>query len=296
MATTMAKIFISYDRASKDIVEQLVEDLADDEHEIWFDQHLTGGQKWWDNILSEIRQCEILVAALTPAFLQSRACQRELNYAKDLRRIRLPVRLSEKVSPNSLPPDLSQLQWVDYSLRTVEAFRSLQRTLRHLPKAPPLPDPLPDAPPAPISHLSQLREKIDRESLAPQDQIQLVFELRQQFRNGESANEIIDLLHRLKGHDDLYAKVDHEIDDLLPQIDGVLRGAKPREPDKRKISTGLTGTGTGGEESSRKGKPKTFVDRFSALSRVERVGFVITAVPVLGLLFLGVLFTILSRQ
>jgi TIR domain len=81
MATTMAKIFISYDRASKDIVEQVVEDLTDDDHAIWFDQHLTGGQNWWDNILSEIRQCEIFVAALTPASLESRACQRELKYA-----------------------------------------------------------------------------------------------------------------------------------------------------------------------------------------------------------------------
>jgi hypothetical protein len=34
MAATMAKIFISYDRASKDIVEELVQDLRDDDHEI----------------------------------------------------------------------------------------------------------------------------------------------------------------------------------------------------------------------------------------------------------------------
>jgi hypothetical protein len=66
----MAKIFISYDRASKDVVEQLVQDLADDDHEIWFDQQLTGGQKWW-NILSEIRHCEIFVAVLTPGFVES---------------------------------------------------------------------------------------------------------------------------------------------------------------------------------------------------------------------------------
>src|SRR5262245_45009111 len=106
----MAKIFISYDRASKDIAEQLVQDLTDDGHEIWFDQHLTGGQKWWDNILSELRQCEIFVAALTPAFLASRACQREMSYARDLQRIMLPVRLSDKVLPDSLPPELGELQ------------------------------------------------------------------------------------------------------------------------------------------------------------------------------------------
>jgi hypothetical protein len=45
MATKMAKIFISYDRASKDVVEQLVQDLTDDDHEIWFDQHLTARNK-----------------------------------------------------------------------------------------------------------------------------------------------------------------------------------------------------------------------------------------------------------
>lgn len=219
MATTMAKIFISYDRASKDIVEHLVQDLRDDDHEIWFDQHLTGGQKWWDNILSEIRQCEIFVAALTAAFLESKPCQRELKYATDLQRNVLPVRLSDKVLPASLPPNLSELQWVDYCQRNIEALKSLQRTLRRLPKAPPLPDPLPDAPPAPISLISRLREKIDSDSLTRQDQIQLVFELRQQFRSGDTAKEITDLLQRLKKRDDLFATVSQDIDDLLRDID-----------------------------------------------------------------------------
>ena len=72
----MAKIFISYSRASMDVVEQLTQDLKDGDHDVWFDQHLTGGQKWWDNILSQIRECEIFVAALTPDFLESKACQR----------------------------------------------------------------------------------------------------------------------------------------------------------------------------------------------------------------------------
>src|SRR5580704_16598418 len=51
----MARIFISYSRESQGIVEELVQDLNDDGHENWFDQRLTGGQEWWDKILSEIR-------------------------------------------------------------------------------------------------------------------------------------------------------------------------------------------------------------------------------------------------
>ncbi len=230
----MAKIFISYSRVSKDVIEELVQDLTSDDHEIWFDQHLTGGQRWWDNILSEIRRCEIFVAALTPEFLESRACQRELKYALELQRTPLPVRLSDKLSPESLPPDLSELQWVDYSRPDKQALKSLQRTLRYLPKAPPLPDPLPDAPPVPISYLSSLRARIETDSqLQLQDQIELVFELRRQFRNGDPANEIMDLLQRLKRRDDLFVKVAHDIDHLRREIDSGLSGEGLGKPPMR---------------------------------------------------------------
>jgi hypothetical protein len=227
----MTKIFISYNRTSKDIVEQLVQDLTDDPQETWFDQHLTGGQKWWDNILSEIRKCEIFVAALTPDFLESLACRREAKYAKDLYRILLPVRLSDKLLLSSLPPDFSEIQWVDYSRPDKQAFKNLQRTLRQLPKAPPLPDPLPDPPAVPISYLNTLRMKIDTDSkLDFQDQIQLVFELRRQFRNGDPAKEIGDLLQRLKKRDDLFAIVLQDIDDLLREIDSGQRSAESVRP------------------------------------------------------------------
>ena len=153
------------------------------------------------------------------SFFKFRACQRELKYALELQRTPLPVRMSAKVSPESLPPDLSELQWVDYSRPDKQALKSLQRTLRYLPKAPPLPDPLPDAPAVPISYLSNLRSKIECDSqLQFQDQIQLVFEFRTQFRNGDFIKEILDLLQRLKKRDDLFAKVAQEIDYLIRDI------------------------------------------------------------------------------
>lgn len=138
----------------------------------------------------------------------------------------LPVRLSSKVLPESLPPELSELQWLDYSRRDIDAFKSLVRTLKRLPKSPPLPDPLPDPPPVPISYLSSLRAKIETDSqLQFQDQIQLLFELRQQIRRGDPAKEIVDLLQRLKSRDDLFARVSRDVDDLLR----VIHGGRSRE-------------------------------------------------------------------
>lgn len=219
----MAKVFVSYDRASKAAVEELVQYLRDDDHDVWFDQNLTAGQKWWNDILSAIRECEVFVAALTPESLESPPCKCERKYASNLQRRLLPVRLSDAVSPDSLTPDLSELQWVDYSRRDIPAFQKLRRALRSLLPAPPLPDPLPKPPAVPISDLNRLKEKIETDSqLQLQDQIELVFELRQQVRKGESTNEIIDLLQSLRRRDDILAKVMPDIDDLMRDIGGGL--------------------------------------------------------------------------
>jgi hypothetical protein len=193
----VAKIFIRYSRESQDIVEELVQDLNDDGHETWFDQRLTGagGQKWWDKILSEIRTCDVFVAALTPDSLESEACRRELKYADLLQKPLCPVRLSDKVRPEALPHRLAELQWVDFRRQDKQAFKKLQQTIRGLPKAPPLPDPLPDKPPVPMSYLGTLRERIETDSpLELNDQVQLVFDLRRHFKDGGPAEEIIDLL------------------------------------------------------------------------------------------------------
>ncbi|MFL5039863.1 MAG: toll/interleukin-1 receptor domain-containing protein, partial [Xanthobacteraceae bacterium] len=65
----MAEVFISYSRADLDAVNVLVQDLEGLGYEPWFDQALTGGQRWWDNILSQIRNCEFFVSTLTPESL-----------------------------------------------------------------------------------------------------------------------------------------------------------------------------------------------------------------------------------
>ena len=74
------KVFITYSRSSKDPVVSLVEDLEELDHQVWFDHVLSGGQSWWDNILNQIRDCEIYIFALTQESLDSTACMRELKY------------------------------------------------------------------------------------------------------------------------------------------------------------------------------------------------------------------------
>ena len=100
----MANIFVSYNRRSGGVAKTLTDDIKELGHTAWFDQELSGGQVWWDKILSTIRNCDIFVFVLDPEALNSTACRRESAYAQDLGKPILPVLVSEGVSTNLLPP------------------------------------------------------------------------------------------------------------------------------------------------------------------------------------------------
>ena len=52
----MTNIFISYNRKAEAITKALADDFEDLGHTVWFDQEISGGQAWWDQILAEDSQ------------------------------------------------------------------------------------------------------------------------------------------------------------------------------------------------------------------------------------------------
>src|SRR3982750_4284380 len=103
----MRKVFVSYSRINLDVVTQLVEDLQAVGVNTWHDQTLTGGQRWWDNILANIRDCDLFIFALSPESLDSEACKSELSYVSRLGKPILPVQVSEGININLLSPPLN---------------------------------------------------------------------------------------------------------------------------------------------------------------------------------------------
>ena len=51
------RVFVSYARHDREAVEMLLQDMRRARHDVWVDEELTGGQAWWDTILSTIRAC-----------------------------------------------------------------------------------------------------------------------------------------------------------------------------------------------------------------------------------------------
>ncbi|MGE0825800.1 MAG: TIR domain-containing protein [Candidatus Binatia bacterium] len=215
----MANIFISYSRHSEAIVKPLVDDIETLGHTVWFDQQLTGGQTWWDQILTKIRDCEVFVFVLDPKALNSVACQDEYSYAAALGKPILPVLVAEGMSTNLLPPALSQIQFVDYRKQDRSDVLRLARALNTVPPLKPLPDPLPPPPDVPISYLGRLAQQIETSAtLDYEKQSALVTDLKRSLRDPEIAKDALALLERLRKRRDLFAAIADEINELLESV------------------------------------------------------------------------------
>jgi hypothetical protein len=235
------KIFITYSRSNQNEVTSLVKDLEELGHDIWYDQDLSGGQSWWDNILSKIRGCDLYIFAITPEALDSTACKRELKYAEALRRNSLPVLMRPDVSMAMAPRYLSNMQYVNYcNPGEKTAVFALLKAINNLPAPQSLPDPLPTPPDVPISYLDTLKEKIEAKSLDKKDQMELLGDLKLRLDDPDTKSEdVLKLLKKLRRHDDLLASVGAEIDEVISEFNQTGREnkkatAQPHYSEERK--------------------------------------------------------------
>jgi hypothetical protein len=211
-------IFISYSSRNRPAVETLVDDLTGFGHDVWFDQELSGGHVWWNDILEQIRQCDLFIFAISPEGMDSYPCKLEYTYGHQVGKHILPVLMAD-VNLELLPPILSAIQFVDYRQPDDKKVSiALGRALSNLPPPRPLPDPLPPPPQIPVSLLGQLREQIDAPTLSFQEQSAIITQLKALLANGEKASNVRELLERLRKRSDLYATIDREIGLILESL------------------------------------------------------------------------------
>lgn len=126
------KVFISYSSTHRAQVVELEKDIEALGHDVWFDQELLGGQVWWTTICENIRNCDVMLFAVSPESLDSEPCRLEYTYAHDLGKTIIPL-VIHPTDLHGLPPILDSIQMVDFTDpadRT--AHRQLSVTLREL--------------------------------------------------------------------------------------------------------------------------------------------------------------------
>jgi hypothetical protein len=198
---TAKDIVISYAREDRGIVEDLAGTLRALGHHIWTDAGAHSGGRWWDEIVSHIRTCDVLLAVTSPASLVSNACSLERQYAMRLNKVLLPV-LVAPVNMQSLPSEFATIHFFDLTVRDVAAAGRLYQAVQQLPPPGPLPHPLPPPPPPPLSYLNEIADRIT--TLVPDAYLQdrIVTDLTRGLRSAdpEERATATELLSRFLDH------------------------------------------------------------------------------------------------
>lgn len=98
----MTKIFISYSSADRSTIEK-VDSFLTRTYRVWYDKKsLIGGQKWWDEIIRQIDECEIVLYFSSTKSNNSKWCIKEVDYAISQEKIIIPIRLEDVLLPEVL--------------------------------------------------------------------------------------------------------------------------------------------------------------------------------------------------
>lgn len=117
-------IFLSYRSHELDFTQFLAKELQGKGIDIWMDRRggIEGGDDWRLSIQQAIASCSLLVVVLSPSYLTSTWCLRELARADTLGKPVLPL-LLEDTSAAVLPIELSRVQYIDFrNWRDTAAF------------------------------------------------------------------------------------------------------------------------------------------------------------------------------
>ncbi|MEO8267089.1 MAG: TIR domain-containing protein [Ilumatobacteraceae bacterium] len=225
------RVFVSYARRDRATVDALLQDIRRARHDVWVDEELTGGQRWWDTILGTIRGADVFVIALSPDWLTSKACAAELQYAVACNRALLPIMVG-RVSPQMAPQVIANAQILDYLERTPDAAIGLVTALSLVRPAEAAPQPLPEAPPVPMSYMNTYRERVDELNLTFQQQSLLLSELRARMADDDDRDSALELVRRLRRRGDITESIGKEIDALVAATPEPVPPTPTRSPER----------------------------------------------------------------
>src|SRR3954454_6060183 len=208
-------LFLSYAHQDLDVVTSLRRDLEDLGQTVWLDESLHGGQIWWEEILRQVRQCNGFVLAVSATSLASEACLAEWEYAVDLARPFLPVRI-DGTDWTAAPDRMRQSQHIDYKPNDAESVKALVKSLSGFAQAVPLPDVLPTPPPTPLSYHERYAKLFGQTPLTFDDQITYFARLTTDI-DSANAKEALELLSVLRNREDLTVRMGKRIDEYLAQ-------------------------------------------------------------------------------
>ena len=108
----MNEIFISYSRRDKVFTLKLFDALKAARREVWADwEDIPPGSDWFVEIKEGVERSQAVLFILSPEWIKSRECAKELEYAVQMGKRLIPV-IWQNVDTKDVPPELAKINWI----------------------------------------------------------------------------------------------------------------------------------------------------------------------------------------
>jgi formylglycine-generating enzyme required for sulfatase activity len=105
-------LFISYAHVDRKQVYPEIKALYERGYRIWYDEGITPGSEWSEEIAQAINGCDMFIVFISRSAIQSSNVRREISFALNKNKLFLPVHLEEVSLPPGLELSMGNVQWV----------------------------------------------------------------------------------------------------------------------------------------------------------------------------------------
>jgi TolB-like protein len=117
-------IFVSYSHADAATVFPEIQYLHDQGFNIWYDEGISPGSTWRDEVALALTQCKVFIFFISPQSVESRNCLKEVNFCLSRERKMLSVHIEQTTLPVGLELSLSDMQAIMYADHSVDSHRN----------------------------------------------------------------------------------------------------------------------------------------------------------------------------
>ncbi len=136
----MAKIFISYSRRDREIVENFYNVIKSDGHDVWYDRMgIHVADMWMEKIEEAIEMCDVFIyfssvnSNTKPIEPKKKwYTQIEVSYALDQKKTIIPILIDDTPFPRGTRAELKRLHYIDYSQGFQESYKELDLKFQEL--------------------------------------------------------------------------------------------------------------------------------------------------------------------
>lgn len=114
----MTDFFISCSRDDAEFIQVLHEVLEREERSTWVDWDILSNTEWFPEIEQAIDTADNAVFVLSPVWVDSPICGKELLRAEQTGKLLIPLQYRD-LDPDNIPDDLAILYWIDFREKRV---------------------------------------------------------------------------------------------------------------------------------------------------------------------------------